>query len=125
MHDVPPFVLSVLGAKADRNVPDGFRGQFARLGVAYDRQQHSRALRSAVVCGRSPAGTCECFVNARIDDPDLDMENGGIIVIMSKLKKDDSYGVKTTTNVASVRGTMFQVAGDEAGSEVKVKKVPR
>ena len=56
----------------------------------------------------------------RPDDPDLDMENGGIIVIMSKLKKDDSYGVKTTTNVASVRGTMFQVAGDEAGSEVNV-----
>ncbi len=54
------------------------------------------------------------------DDPDLDMENGGIIVIMSKLKKDDSYGVKTSTNVASVRGTMFQVAGDEAASEVNV-----
>jgi len=56
----------------------------------------------------------------RSDDPDLDMENGNVIVIMSKLKKDDSYGVKTSTNVASVRGTMFQVAGDEAASEINV-----
>ena len=48
------------------------------------------------------------------------MESGNVIVIMSKLKKDDSYGVKTSTNVASVRGTMFQVDGDENKSEVNV-----
>ncbi len=56
----------------------------------------------------------------RSEDPDLDMEKGGVIVIMSKLRKDDSYGVKTSTNVASVRGTMFQVDGDENKSEVNV-----
>lgn len=56
----------------------------------------------------------------RSDDPDLDMDRGGVIVIMSKLRKDDSYGVKTSTNVASVRGTMFQVNGDENESEVNV-----
>jgi hypothetical protein len=54
------------------------------------------------------------------DDPDLNMDSGNVIVIMSKLRKDDSYGVKTSTNVASVRGTMFQVAGDESKSEVNV-----
>jgi len=48
------------------------------------------------------------------------MDRGGVIVIMSKLRKDDSYGVKTSTNVASVRGTMFQVNGDENESEVNV-----
>ncbi len=59
-------------------------------------------------------------IKKRSDDPDLDMERGSVIVIMSRLKKDDGYGVKTSTNVASVRGTMFQVAGDENESEVNV-----
>ncbi len=52
--------------------------------------------------------------------PDLDMEKGGVLVIMSKLGKGDSYQVKTRTQIASVRGTIFQVSGDESRSELNV-----
>jgi hypothetical protein len=52
--------------------------------------------------------------------PDLDVGKGGILVVMSKLIKGESYQVKTPTQVASVRGTIFQVAGDESKSQLDV-----
>jgi hypothetical protein len=52
--------------------------------------------------------------------PDLDMEKGGVLVIMSKLSKGNTYQVKTHTQVSSVRGTIFQVAGDESRSQLDV-----
>lgn len=54
------------------------------------------------------------------NETDLSMDKGNVIVIMSKLKKSDSYEVKSSTTVASVRGTMFQVNGDEEKSEINV-----
>ncbi|MBN1498003.1 MAG: FecR domain-containing protein [Spirochaetes bacterium] len=52
--------------------------------------------------------------------PDLDMEQGGILVILSKLLKGNSYQVKTHTQVVSVRGTIFQVSGDTSKSQLDV-----
>jgi len=48
-------------------------------------------------------------------DPDLGMESGRVMVVMSKLSKKNGYAVKTDTHVASIRGTVFQVS--ETGQE--------
>lgn len=53
-------------------------------------------------------------------ESNLNMESGRVIVLMSKLKKGNSYEVRTSTNVASVRGTVFQVSGDESQSQLDV-----
>ena len=53
-------------------------------------------------------------------DPDLDMKSGNVMLIMSKLTRGNNYDVKTSTTVASVRGTIFQVSGDESRSELDV-----
>lgn len=52
--------------------------------------------------------------------PDADIDSGGVLVFLSKLLKGNNYEVKTRTTVASVRGTIFQVAGDEEESRVDV-----
>lgn len=52
--------------------------------------------------------------------PDVDIDSGGVLVFLSKLLKGNNYEVKTRTTVASVRGTIFQVAGDEEQSQVDV-----
>jgi hypothetical protein len=54
------------------------------------------------------------------DDPDLDLDGGSILVMLSKLVKGESYQVKTNTQVASVRGTNFQVSSDQEESRVDV-----
>ena len=54
------------------------------------------------------------------DDPDLDMNRGAVMIVMSKLKKGNSYGIKTPTQAASVRGTVFQLSGDENRSQLDV-----
>ena len=54
------------------------------------------------------------------DEPNIDMSSGNVLVILSKLIKSDSYEVKTRTQVASVRGTIFQVSGSENESQVDV-----
>jgi hypothetical protein len=52
--------------------------------------------------------------------PDLDMSSGHVMIIMSKLAKGNNYEVKTSTTVASVRGTIFQVSGDESKTDLDV-----
>lgn len=54
------------------------------------------------------------------DDPDMDMKSGGIMVMLTKLVRGESFQVKTATQVASVRGTSFQVAADDSSSRVDV-----
>ncbi len=54
------------------------------------------------------------------DDPDLDMSAGSVMVMLSKLVRGESFQVKTPTQVASVRGTSFQVDADENISRVNV-----
>lgn len=53
-------------------------------------------------------------------DPDLKLSVGGILVMLSKLVKGESYQVMTNTQVAAVRGTSFQVIADGDGSQVDV-----
>ncbi|MBN2077780.1 MAG: FecR domain-containing protein [Spirochaetes bacterium] len=53
-------------------------------------------------------------------DPDLDLAGGGILVMLTKLVKGESYQVRTNTQVAAVRGTSFQVTADGEGSQVDV-----
>jgi hypothetical protein len=53
-------------------------------------------------------------------DPDLRMSSGRVILIMSKLSKGNRYDVGTSTTVASVRGTIFQVSGDESKTDLDV-----
>ena len=53
-------------------------------------------------------------------DPDLNMSSGKVILIMSKLSKGNRYNVGTSTTVASVRGTIFQVSGDESKTDLDV-----
>lgn len=55
-----------------------------------------------------------------VDDPDLDLDGGGILVMLSKLVKGESFQVRTNTQVASVRGTSFEVTADGGGSRVDV-----
>jgi ferric-dicitrate binding protein FerR (iron transport regulator) len=54
------------------------------------------------------------------DDSDMDMPGGNVMLIMSKITKGNDYEVKTRTQVASVRGTIFRVAGDEDKSQLDV-----
>ncbi len=54
------------------------------------------------------------------DDPDMDMNTGSIMVMLSKLVRDESFQVKTPTQVASVRGTSFQITADNDASRVDV-----
>lgn len=54
------------------------------------------------------------------DDPDLNLDGGSILVMLSKLVKGESYQVRTNTQVASVRGTNFQVSSDQEESRVDV-----
>ena len=54
------------------------------------------------------------------DRPDLDMNSGSILVILTRLVKGGSYEVKTPTQVAAVRGTIFQVSGNDNQSQLDV-----
>jgi hypothetical protein len=54
------------------------------------------------------------------DDPDLDLDGGSILVMLSKLVKGESYQVRTNTQVASVRGTSFEVSSGADESRVDV-----
>jgi hypothetical protein len=56
----------------------------------------------------------------KADDPDVGLDSGSILVMLSKLVKGESYQVKTNTQVASVRGTNFQVTSDSDESRVDV-----
>jgi hypothetical protein len=59
-------------------------------------------------------------LSKKSDDPDLDMNAGSIMVMLSKLVRGESFQVKTPTQVASVRGTSFQVDADDDRSRVAV-----
>lgn len=54
------------------------------------------------------------------DDADLDLSSGNILVMLSKLVKGETFDVKTRTQVASVRGTSFEISGDEEESQCDV-----
>ena len=56
----------------------------------------------------------------KTDDPDLNLDSGSILMTLSKLVKGESYQVRTNTQVASVRGTDFQVTSDTDESRVDV-----
>lgn len=54
------------------------------------------------------------------DDPDMEMSGGSIMVMLTKLVRGESFQVKTSTQVAAVRGTSFQVSADDDSSRVDV-----
>ncbi len=56
----------------------------------------------------------------KADDPDLDLNAGSIMVMLSNLVRGETYRVKTHTQVASVRGTSFRVSADDDLSRVDV-----
>ncbi len=55
-----------------------------------------------------------------MDNPNLDLDGGGILVMLSKLVKGESFQIRTSTQVASVRGTSFQLTSDGDVSRVDV-----
>lgn len=56
------------------------------------------------------------------DTARLAMDRGKLFVTISRLKKDSSFEVKSSTSVAAVRGTSLRVTADENGSRVDVLK---
>lgn len=89
----------ITGAKSLADISFGDRGLV--------RVQENTRLSIASLAG--PGGSAS-----------LDLDSGGILVVLSKLVRGESFQVKTHTQVASVRGTSFQVSGDNASSRVDV-----
>jgi hypothetical protein len=56
------------------------------------------------------------------DTARLAMDKGKLFVTISRLKKESSFEVKSSTSVAAVRGTSLRVTADENGSRVDVLK---
>jgi hypothetical protein len=56
------------------------------------------------------------------DNARLAMDKGKLFVTISRLKKNSSFEVKSSTSVAAVRGTSLRVTSDENGSRVDVLK---
>ena len=60
--------------------------------------------------------------NENVENAKLNMEKGILTVTISRLRKNSSFEVKTSTSVAAVRGTTLHVVSDEASSKVFVVK---
>lgn len=54
------------------------------------------------------------------EESDLDLSLGSVMVFLNKLTRRGSYEAKGPTQVVAVRGTIFQMTGDEEGSRVDV-----
>jgi hypothetical protein len=52
----------------------------------------------------------------------MSMQKGKMVITLSRLRKDSSFEVRTSTSVAAVRGTTLKVVSDESGSKVYVVK---
>ena len=50
----------------------------------------------------------------------INMDRGKMFVSLSKLSRDSSFEIKTTTSVAAVRGTAFRVLADSTSSQIDV-----
>ncbi len=53
-------------------------------------------------------------------ESDLELSMGGVMIFLSKLARKGAYEVKSPTQVAAVRGTIFQMSGEDDGSRVDV-----
>ncbi len=60
--------------------------------------------------------------NENAENAQLTMEKGKLTVTISRLRKNSSFEVKTSTSVAAVRGTTLHVVADESSSKVFVVK---
>ncbi len=60
------------------------------------------------------------LLSKKSEDPDLDLSAGSVMVMLSKLVRGESFQVKTSTQVASVRGTSFEVGANGDSSRVNV-----
>lgn len=56
------------------------------------------------------------------ENAELSMQNGKLVVTLSRLRKNSSFEVKTSTSVAAVRGTTLKIVSDESSSKVFVIK---
>ena len=56
------------------------------------------------------------------DNARFGMEKGKIIVTISRLRKNSTFEVKSSTSVAAIRGTTLMVTADEKSSRVDVLK---
>lgn len=54
------------------------------------------------------------------DQSDLELTMGSVMVFINKLTRGKSYEAKAPTQVVAVRGTIFQMTGEEEGSRVDV-----
>ena len=50
----------------------------------------------------------------------VELNKGKIFAVLSKLKKNTQFRVKTTTTVAAIRGTSFRISADEKNSRIDV-----
>ncbi len=62
------------------------------------------------------------FSNDTHENAALNMQKGKLVVTISRLRKNSSFEIKTSTSVAAVRGTTLKVVSDELGSKVLVVK---
>ena len=53
-------------------------------------------------------------------DSMVELKKGKIFAVLSKLKKNTQFRVKTTTTVAAIRGTSFRISADEKKSRIDV-----
>ncbi|TFH41857.1 MAG: hypothetical protein E4G96_04670 [Chrysiogenales bacterium] len=53
-------------------------------------------------------------------ESDLELSMGGVMIFLPKLARKGAYEVKSPTQVAAVRGTIFQMSGEDDGSRVDV-----
>lgn len=60
--------------------------------------------------------------NETKENVSLNMQKGKLVVTISRLRKNSSFEVKTSTSVAAVRGTTLKVVSDESSSKVYVVK---
>ena len=56
------------------------------------------------------------------DQTDLELQSGKVMTVVSKLKKDSSFQIKSNTCVAAVRGTTFILESSQKKSKITVLK---
>ncbi len=64
----------------------------------------------------------ELFSDAEKDNARFGMEKGAMLASISRLSKNSSFEVKSSTSVAAVRGTTFRVIAGDKSSKIDVVK---
>ncbi|MCX8124861.1 MAG: FecR domain-containing protein [Spirochaetes bacterium] len=64
--------------------------------------------------------TIQSLLNNNADDVTLNIDSGKTFATLGKLKKGDSFALKSKTVIAAVRGTSFRMVADDKGAQVNV-----